>query len=70
MFMPPDWRVKVEAPIVENCPVMALSIAVVLVSIPTKAMMPMEIIKPVRTARSIFPRKAPKAMFKPSVKWE
>jgi hypothetical protein len=55
---------------VENCPVMALSMAVVLVSIPTKAMMPMEMIKPVRTARSIFPRKAPKAMFKPSVKWE
>ena len=64
--MPPDCNVNVVAPIVENCPVMALSMAVVLVSMPTKAMIPMAMINAVRTARNKLPRKADKAMPMPS----
>ena len=48
--------VKVLAPMLENCWVIEPSITLVAVSIPTKAVMPMAIIKAVSMARSICDR--------------
>ena len=45
--------VKVVAPVLENCWVIEPSITLVAVSMPTKAVMPMAIIRAVSTARSI-----------------